>query len=102
MRGLRREEAVKPALAFVAVYLAIEAFYPAADQLSAHGARTMIRGYQVSLSHVLGGHCRYTPTCSEYGRLCYEKYGTFVGTWKTLTRVLRCAPWGPPPGAWPP
>lgn len=40
-----------------------------------------------------GGHCKYTPTCSEYSRLVYHKRGFVVGTLKTLWRILRCNPW---------
>jgi uncharacterized protein len=40
-----------------------------------------------------GGHCKYTPSCSEYSRLSFQKHGFILGTLKSLWRVLRCNPW---------
>ena len=54
----------------------------------------MIRLYQVTLSPWLGGACRYTPTCSNYGIQALEKYGAFKGSWLTIKRVISCNPWG--------
>ena len=54
----------------------------------------LIRLYQITLSPWLGGVCRYTPTCSNYGIQALEKYGAFKGSWLTLKRVLSCNPWG--------
>ncbi|MBR4391568.1 MAG: membrane protein insertion efficiency factor YidD [Bacteroidales bacterium] len=54
----------------------------------------LIRLYQVTLSPWLGGSCRYTPTCSNYGIQALEKYGAFKGGWLTVKRVLSCNPWG--------
>ena len=54
----------------------------------------LIRLYQITLSPWLGGACRYTPTCSNYGIQALEKYGALKGSWLTLKRVLSCNPWG--------
>ncbi|MBR4146910.1 MAG: membrane protein insertion efficiency factor YidD [Bacteroidales bacterium] len=54
----------------------------------------LIRLYQITLSPWLGGACRYTPTCSNYGIQALEKYGAFKGGWLTIKRVLSCNPWG--------
>ncbi len=54
----------------------------------------LIRLYQITLSPWLGGACRYTPTCSNYGIQALEKYGAFKGSWLTIKRVLSCNPWG--------
>lgn len=54
----------------------------------------LIRLYQITLSPWLGGACRYTPTCSNYGLEALEKYGVFKGGWLTIKRVLSCNPWG--------
>ncbi|MBR6878577.1 MAG: membrane protein insertion efficiency factor YidD [Bacteroidales bacterium] len=54
----------------------------------------MIRLYQITLSPWLGGACRYTPTCSNYGIQALEKYGAFKGGWLTIKRVISCNPWG--------
>ena len=34
-----------------------------------------VRMYQIVLSPLLGGSCRYTPSCSEYFILAVRKYG---------------------------
>jgi putative membrane protein insertion efficiency factor len=38
------------------------------------------------------GFCRFTPSCSEYGKIAYEKYGFIKGSLKTAWRILRCNP----------
>jgi uncharacterized protein len=50
--------------------------------------------YRLTLGHVLGGHCRYTPTCSQYAIDALNKYGAAGGTWRTVKRLCRCHPWG--------
>lgn len=37
--------------------------------------------------------CRFKPTCSEYTYQAIEKYGVLKGTWRGLTRIIRCHPW---------
>lgn len=37
--------------------------------------------------------CRFIPSCSEYCLLAHRKYGFWVGTAKTIWRLLRCNPW---------
>ena len=54
----------------------------------------LIRLYQITLSPFIGGNCRYTPTCSNYGIQALEKYGALKGGWLTFKRVLSCNPWG--------
>ena len=54
----------------------------------------LIRLYQITLSPWLGGACRYTPTCSNYGIEALKKYGAFKGSWLTIKRVISCNPWG--------
>lgn len=44
------------------------------------------------LKFVLGGACRYHPTCSEYGKQSLQKYG-LLGLPKLSWRILRCNPW---------
>ena len=38
--------------------------------------------------------CRYTPTCSEYGRQAIVKYGPFKGGFMAIKRISKCHPWG--------
>jgi putative membrane protein insertion efficiency factor len=53
-----------------------------------------IRFYQLFLSPLLGPSCRFTPTCSEYGRQALLKHGPFKGLILAIWRILRCNPWG--------
>ena len=55
----------------------------------------LVRIYQKLISPLLGSHCRYHPTCSEYFVQAVRKYGPLVGTWKGICRILRCHPWHP-------
>lgn len=51
--------------------------------------------YQWLLSPVLGRHCRFAPSCSEYARLVLLRYGAIRGGALTLGRLLRCHPFHP-------
>lgn len=52
----------------------------------------LIRVYQVLLSPLLGGHCRFEPSCSRYGVEAIRRYGAWRGGWMTARRVGRCHP----------
>ena len=56
-------------------------------------ANSLVRLYQLTFSSLVGHCCRFQPTCSEYARQAYQKYGFFKGTWLTLKRLGRCHPW---------
>lgn len=51
-----------------------------------------IRLYQKTLSPILGQHCRFTPTCSEYMIDAIKARGLFRGICKGIWRILRCNP----------
>jgi len=53
----------------------------------------LIKFYQKFLSPLLGGHCRFYPSCSRYSYTSIEKYGALKGGWKGFKRILRCHPW---------
>lgn len=50
--------------------------------------------YRATLGPLMGGHCRYSPTCSQYAIDAINKYGALRGTWKAARRILRCHPFG--------
>ena len=56
-------------------------------------ADSLIRLYQLTFSSLVGNCCRFQPTCSEYARQAYQKYGFVKGTWLTVKRLARCHPW---------
>jgi putative membrane protein insertion efficiency factor len=39
------------------------------------------------------GTCRFEPSCSDYGRQSYERFGFLWGSALTFWRLLRCNPW---------
>jgi putative membrane protein insertion efficiency factor len=51
-----------------------------------------IEAYRVTLSPLLGGHCRFEPSCSRYAQEALERHGARRGLWLGLRRVLRCQP----------
>lgn len=55
----------------------------------------LARGYQILLSPLLGRHCRFEPSCSQYFIEAVRKYGAARGAWRGLRRLLRCHPWNP-------
>ena len=50
--------------------------------------------YRATLGPVLGGHCRYHPTCSQYMIDAVTKYGAWRGVWRGARRIARCHPCG--------
>lgn len=52
----------------------------------------LIRAYRYFLSPWIGGHCRFTPTCSIYALQALELYGPWRGSWLATRRLLRCHP----------
>jgi uncharacterized protein len=54
----------------------------------------LVRLYQFTLGPVMGGHCRFVPTCSEYSIEALRAHGAFRGSWLTVRRLLRCHPFG--------
>ena len=55
----------------------------------------LVRAYQVVLSPLLGGRCRFTPSCSNYAIEALHTHGALRGSWMAARRVLRCHPFGP-------
>jgi putative membrane protein insertion efficiency factor len=68
---------------------------PRGHGIAARGAIFLIDEYRAHVSPHLRGRvtCRFTPTCSAYGREAIRKYGFAKGTSLTAWRIARCGPW---------
>ena len=64
----------------------------AAARLPAEALILLVRLYQVTLSPLLGGQCRFLPTCSTYLIEAVDRHGLLAGGWLGLRRLLRCHP----------
>lgn len=54
-----------------------------------------VRCYQLFISPLLGQHCRYEPSCSQYFILAVRKYGAISGAARGIWRICRCHPFHP-------
>lgn len=71
-----------------------EAGRPPAATPARRVALLLIRAYQLSFSAVVGRHCRYLPTCSDYAAEAVRRHGVWPGTWMAAARLCRCHPFG--------
>ena len=53
-----------------------------------------IRIYQKTLANLVGGQCRFHPSCSKYGIESLRRHGAIKGSLLTVRRIGRCHPWG--------
>lgn len=51
-----------------------------------------IRAYQLIVSPLLAGSCRYYPSCSQYTYEAVTRYGWLRGSWMGVKRISRCHP----------
>ena len=51
-----------------------------------------VRVYQMSLAYIMGGWCRFTPSCSVYALEAIERHGVIKGWWLAVCRICRCHP----------
>jgi putative membrane protein insertion efficiency factor len=54
----------------------------------------LIRGYQLTLSPLVGGSCRFEPSCSVYASEAIRMHGAARGSWLAMKRLARCHPFG--------
>jgi hypothetical protein len=52
----------------------------------------LIEVYRVTLSPLLGGHCRFVPSCSVYAEEALRRHGAAAGVRLAATRLVRCHP----------
>ncbi|MBN4060247.1 membrane protein insertion efficiency factor YidD [Planctomycetaceae bacterium AH-315-I19] len=54
----------------------------------------LIRLYRLTLSHIVGGQCRFYPTCSRYAEQAFKTHNPLKALWLTIYRLVRCHPLG--------
>ncbi len=52
-----------------------------------------VRTYQYTVAPLLGGPCRFEPSCSCYAVTALRLHGAARGSAMAAWRVLRCNPW---------
>lgn len=55
----------------------------------------VVRGYQLSFAALLGGQCRFYPSCSEYALDVLHGHSLGQGLKLIAKRVLSCHPFHP-------
>ena len=56
------------------------------------GLVLLVRGYQKLISPLIGPHCRFAPTCSQYAIEALAQHGVVRGLGLAVRRILRCHP----------
>ena len=51
-----------------------------------------IKKYRYFAPFFFRENCRYYPTCSDYAIQAIKEYGTVIGIYKSILRILRCNP----------
>lgn len=54
-----------------------------------------VEAYRMGLSPLLGGFCRYSPSCSLYAEEAIRRHGARRGGLLALKRLARCHPFHP-------
>lgn len=52
----------------------------------------MIQIYRWTISLLLPGQCRFTPSCAEYTQIALRERGFWPGLYFGARRILRCQP----------
>ena len=97
VEGRRRASHTPLVLAALAGLVVGDAFRAPDQQFLARAALASIDAYRSAISPRLGAtglvRCRFTPTCSAYGREAIARYGSPKGFALTVGRICRCHPW---------
>ena len=62
------------------------------QQISQRFLVSIIRGYQILFSPLLGPKCRFYPSCSEYAKEAISVHGAAKGSWMSAKRICKCHP----------
>ncbi|MFM8466903.1 MAG: membrane protein insertion efficiency factor YidD [Oxalobacteraceae bacterium] len=55
----------------------------------------MLRAYKLGISPLLGQHCRFYPSCSDYAQQAITTHGALRGSLLAGWRLCKCHPWHP-------
>ena len=58
-----------------------------------YAAIALVYAYRFTLGQLVGGRCKYHPSCSQYAIDALRKHGLFKGAALAGWRLLRCNPW---------
>ncbi len=53
----------------------------------------LLRAYKLGISPLLGQHCRFYPSCSEYAQQAIAAHGALRGGLLAGKRLCKCHPW---------
>ncbi len=53
----------------------------------------LLRIYKTGISPMLGQHCRFYPSCSDYAQEAIAAHGAAKGSLLTVRRLCKCHPW---------
>ena len=63
--------------------------------VAARALLLLIEIYRVTLAPLVGGFCRFVPSCSVYAEEAVRGHGAVRGARLALHRLLRCHPFHP-------
>lgn len=75
-------------------YSSLSAIGHRVSGLLAYPLIALIYLYRFTLSPIMGGSCRFYPTCSHYAEEALRKYGVLRGGRQAIGRLFKCHPWG--------
>jgi putative membrane protein insertion efficiency factor len=66
--------------------------WPPRPALPARLLLLALEAYRALLAPLVGGHCRFWPSCSVYAEEAVRRHGALRGSWLALLRLSRCQP----------
>jgi putative membrane protein insertion efficiency factor len=65
---------------------------PERPGVAARALLLSIEVYRVTLAPLIGGFCRFVPSCSVYAEEAIRRHGAATGAALSARRLLRCQP----------